>query len=86
MKHLKTFENITNKFKVGDYVYPLPEHTKLKSSFNVLEYKKYKIIRIFTQFGFKWFELEGIDPKHINEFNSDIFMTETDYEANKYNL
>ena len=86
MKYIKTFENIFNKFKVGDYVYPYSKHTKLKSRFNVLESKKYKIIRIHQQFGQNWLELEGIDPKHINEFNSEMFMTELEYEANKYNL
>lgn len=86
MKHLKTYENLNSKFKVGDYVYPYPEHTKLKSRFNVLESKRYKIVRIYNQFGQYWFELDDIDPKHINEFNSEMFMTGLEYEANKYNL
>lgn len=85
MKHIKTFEDINKKFKIGDYVYPHPEHTK--SSFQVLKPIKYQVIGTHMQFGHEWLELDKIDvSKHINQFDPDWFLSETEYEANKYNL
>ena len=98
MKYLKYFES--NKFKVGDYVYPKPEYC---GTFKVLKPNKYKIIEVhnsfvpgrscfmaayrFTNRREQFIEVDQIDTlKYDNTFPADYFMSEIEYELKKYNL
>jgi len=87
MKYLKYFES--NKFKVGDYVYPKPEYC---GTFKVLKPIKYKIIELrefrrFTNRREQFIEVDQIDTlKYDNTFPADYFMSEIEYELKKYNL
>lgn len=73
MKHLRTYENITNKekFKVGEYAICIP--------FNI----RVKILEVTDQDTI-WIENED---GHVAEFliNKD-FVPELEFNANKYNI
>lgn len=73
MKHLKTFENSNKdkeRFKVGDYV--------IMKAFNN---ERVKILDV-TDSNTLWIDYDG----HPIEFLTKGFMTEEEYNANKYNL
>jgi len=74
----KIFESI-NKFKEGDYVYCI----NADLSIDLEEDKKYKILRILSVDEKDILILKGLLSSHYVETR---FISEEEYDANKYNL
>lgn len=77
------FKIFESKFNKGDYVYPKQEHCS--SRFMELKPKRYTIYNIRERDNVVYCEIE-LSYNHYEEFPLDWFLTELEYNANKYNI
>lgn len=94
MKHLKTFENLSSKFKVGDYVYLSQEYLDSKKQ----DYNFYPVAKITSGIGDHLFVdlIELNDNRNAKIYVQDKFVRAATQEeidefeavrhAIKYNL